>query len=359
MVFKNKTNIKHLHSIVFSLIFLLLVSFLFFVVESLQIASETNENTFSYTVKIRRSIEEIDKVFERAEVNVNILADTIANTYDINKQNDKAYNFKYIKETDGLVKSVLGNSPGVYGTWFQLNADLPFSASAYNWYGFRNEQFIDLKSQFEGDASIARKITPEDDPYYFGAINDQKATWSDIYKDADSNIDMMTISQPVYKNGTLVGVVGIDISVDNLKQALRNMQSVFSSSEIFLTDKKNNIILSQLLYDSRVAGKKYPFLALFKEDRNEEGMVQYYENGIKKTAILLALSNKDNLIITFEDRAIFVGFSHLFNTIYFIFTIMLALVVMAFFVDFNITSRKKIKEAPPQIVSEESDSNQF
>lgn len=335
MEFKSKTEIKSHHIILFSLLSLILVGFLLFIIESIQVTSSTNKNTFTYTIKIRDSIKEIDKVFNHAEVNVNILTDSIANSYDINKQNNKQYNMVYIKGIGGLVKSVLANSPGVNGAWFQLNADLPFSANAYNWYGFRDDQFIDLKSQFEEDPSTSRQITPEEDPYYFGALNNQKTTWSDIYTDPDSKVKMITISQPVYINGALVGVGGLDISVDNLKQILINMQSIFPNSELFLTDKDNKILLSQLLNDTKDEDKKEPFEDLLRQNQNRDEMIEYEDNGVDKTAIVLALSNKYNLVITFEDKSILVGFNNLLNTIYFIFIILFVLILMAFFVDFK------------------------
>ncbi len=41
------------------------------------------------------------------------------------------------------------------------------------------------------------------------------------YTDADTKDAMMTISAPIYKEGIIVGVVGIDISINNLQQVLK------------------------------------------------------------------------------------------------------------------------------------------
>ena len=310
------------------LVILLIIGLVSFVFESINIAASINKNTFTYMVKARGTLEEIDKIFERAEVNVNVLSDTISNTYDINRQRDKGYNFRYIKQINGLVKAVLANAPGVDGAWFQLNADLPYSASAYNWYEFRDNQVFNLNEQFEDGPDNNRPITKENDPYYFEAIENQKTTWSELYTDADTKSTMITVSRPVYEDGVLIGVAGIDISTDNMQQALLNMQAVFYDSDLFLLNDKNDVMLSQLLDNSNSDLENSKVLKLIKNNQCNDGIVEYFENGKKKTAIMLALSNKYNIAITFTDSDIFEGVNQLFNTIYFILIISLALILV-------------------------------
>lgn len=294
---------------------------MFLITESTDIASKTSKNIFTYTIKVRNSVDDLNKIFERAEVNVNVFVDSIFNSYDTNKQQDEKYNLQYTQSVDGLVKSILSNSPGVDGAWFQINADLPFSIHAYNWYQFKDEQFINVKDQFNEDGSADRKITPESDPYYFDAINNQKTTWSDIYVDPDTKTAMMTVSSPINKEGKLIGVVGIDISTDNLKQALIDMQSSLGNSELLLLDKNDNLILSRLPDGSELTKGKPEFLELFKQNKNEP--VEYSENTVKKIAILLTLSNDYKIVIAVEERDIFKGLNRIINTIYILITLLI------------------------------------
>lgn len=322
-----KISYKYLLCVISALV--LLAGLFFYINNIINFASEENQYIFSYTVKVRDSIEELDKIFERAEVNVNVMGDSISNSYNSSKQQNEAYNLSFIEGINGLIKSVLSNSPGVDGAWFQLNADLPFSAYAYNWYEFKDNQFIDVKDQFEGTPSKDRKITPEDDPYYFEAINSQKPVWSSIYTDADTKDSMMTISSPIYKDGKLVGVVGIDISVDNLQQQLKNMQSILGKSELYLLDKENNVILSQLASNSNITKVDFPFLSLF--NKNKTGPVEYYQNMTKKTAIKLTLSNDYKIIIAIKNKILFSDAKQIANLINILF-ILLVLAVAALFV---------------------------
>lgn len=320
MLFNKFKNINRKYLLGPLLTLFIFISLLFCIISSVNSVSRENQDVFAYTVKVRDTVEALDKVFERAELNVNVMSDSIANSYNVSKQKDKAYNLRFIEDTNGLVKSVLSNSPNVDGSWFQLNADLPFSTYAYNWYEFKENQFIDVKDQFQGASSTDRRINPDDDPYYFNAIFSQKTVWSDIYKDADTQDSMMTVSSPIYKDDTLIGVVGIDISTDSLQEILKNMQLVLGDSELYLLDKNSKVILSQLPFNSKSPKDDYPFIKLFRG--NEEGPIEYSDSLTKKTAIMLPLSNDYKIFIAMDNKTLFDGTNQLIYIIWGLFCLL-------------------------------------
>lgn len=352
-MFKNIkiTNYKYILWIVFALI--ILTTLLVFIVNCIGITSVSDKDIFSYSVKVRNSTEYLDKIFERAEVNVNVMTDSIAGIYDTNKQKDKNYNLNFTKNVDGLVKAALLNSPNVDGAWFQLNADLPFSVQAYNWYEFKDDQFVNIKEQFDDAHSPDRKITPADDPYYFDAIDNQELTWSAIYTDADTNDSMITISEPIYKNGILIGVVGMDISLINLQEALKNMQFVLSNSDLYLLDKNNNLILSQLTQDKNLNKNDCKFLSLFKENKIEP--IEYYDHLTKKIAIMLVLSNDYKLVISMDNKILFKGTSQLIRIIYAMFALLIITTVIAFVEYFKLI---KLNQPNANVDNSQEDENQ-
>lgn len=306
----------------FALIIFILVLFawlLSFVVGSLNRIAVTNQNNFAYTIKVKNAYEEIDKVFERSELSANILVDSIATSYDVDRRLDKSYNLNYIKNIDHLVKSVLANSPGISGCWFQINADLPFSVHAFNWYEFRDDQFINLRNE-ASESAIDRQITPDNDPYYFNAIENGKLTWSDLYTDFDTKEQMVTISTPIYKDGVLIGVVGIDISTVNLQNILGDMQTIIGDSEIYLLDKKNKIILAKSYDDVNITDVNQKVIDLFGNFSN--GPVQYSDKSVQKTAIKLDLSNGYKTVIAINNRILFYGFSTVYYLIYIFFALL-------------------------------------
>lgn len=339
-------NIKLINVVVASLIILLIFEGILFAIDSTKIVLETNKDNFAYTSKIRDTVEEIDKIVERAQVNVDVVADTLNVSYDTSKLHDEQYNKHYLKVFDPLVKAALINSPGVDGAWFQINADLVFHTKAYSWYILRNGKIINFKEEVDKTPDANRKLTPEDDPYYFEAVKNGKLVWSKIYTDVDTNTRMLTISEPVVKHDTLIGVVGIDISVESMQQALNNMQSVFLGSEVYLVDEKNQIILSQLIDNKKKVPTDY-FAKIFKDNLSDnQQMAEFFENGVHKTAIILSLSNKYHIILTFPNGVIFKGFDRLWGTMSFMFLILLTLSATA------LVSRNKIAAANKNVQNE-------
>ncbi|HNW26281.1 MAG TPA: response regulator, partial [Candidatus Gastranaerophilaceae bacterium] len=323
---------------------LFILGLFLFVKDSLQIVSETNRNNFEYTVKIRASISKIDKIIENSEVSLNIISDVIQRSYDINKLYDKNYNYEYIKQNDILTRCALKNSPGINGIWFQLNADVPFSSKIYNWHILKEGKIVNLRKFFEKESNNDRKINPEEDPYYFEAIKAKKTIWSDLYTDSDIKTQMITISKPIYKKNKLIGVIGIDISVFDFEQALKNMKASFEDSEAFLLDNNNKIILSS---DTKIPFKDFTFLKLNQYNSiNKEYMAEYSDEGTDKTAIIIPLSNKYKVIITFPHLSVFKGFDRLFRTVYFIFGVLIVLACMAFY------NRQKIIKVNKQLENE-------
>lgn len=340
-----KKNIKksHINIVLCVLSFLLLVGLLFVVKISLNIVSETSKNNLVYASKVRDTIEEIDKIVERAQVNLDVFSKYTSLSYNSNKLYDQDYNMEYLKTIDLLTNSILANSPGVDGAWFQVNVNVPFSNLAYSWYEFKNGKSVNLREQFTPSVN-ERKLNSKDDPYYFEAVKKKGTIWSKIYKDVDINQSMITIAEPIYKNNVLIGVAGIDISVNELEQVMGNMQKIFKGSEIFLLNENGNIILAKT-ENNHLVKNSYNFSSLLDE-RNKDKLIEYFNQGKSKTAILLELSNDYHLVITFPNLVIYKGFNQLFRTIYFIFGVLVVLTIAL------IINQNKISEANKNLAKE-------
>lgn len=326
---KKSQNFTYMSVALPILIFLLMMALLKLVVNSVNVVSQTNKDNFIYTVKMRNSIAEIDSIINRVGINLSSFVYAISQTYEDDKLYNLNYNVKYLRFMDVLVKSTLVNSPGVNGAWFQLNVDIPFSEDMYLWYGYKDGRLIRYK------IDKYRKLNPKEDSYYFETVANKKITWSDIYTDADNGVKMVSICMPIYKNDKLIGVAGIDISIENLQTALKNMQKVFDKSEVFLLNDKKQVILSQLAPGETDTNDAENFLPLFYSPRNifnqkQEKLVEYSDNGVSKTAIMLDLSNKYNVVLTFPNRDVFKGFNELFAAIYLVFLILAVLAIFAY-----------------------------
>lgn len=329
-ILKKVQKVDKINLMTILLVVLFLAALFSFAIKSSKIVYETNKNNFAYNMRVTNYFEALDEIFQRAEANIKIIADTTSDSYNIDKLYDEKYNMRYVDKMGALNEAILKDLPGGQGSWFQINNDLPFSPDCYNWYVKENGKVIDYRPTIEKAYPVARKLTPEDDPYYFGAVNAKKPFWSDIYVDVDNHISMISLSSPIYKNNKLIGVAGVDISMESLKQALKDIQSMFAGSEIFLLDNDRDMIIAQLS-PNRKSDKFDPnFLQLIMKDSNQNTPVEFVEGGIHKTAIVLKMENGYKAVISFPDKLAYKGFKQLFVSIYLMFGILIFLIWVAF-----------------------------
>lgn len=338
-------NIKYVEIALPILASILLIGIFLFISNSVHLVAESNKNNFTYNLKIRNATDKINKIIERAQVNVNILTNAGYNTYDINKQYDKKYNEEFIKRFNILIKSALMNTPGINGAWYQSNNDLPFANNLYCWYVYKNGQYVDMKDYFDKYSQSIRNINKDDDPYYFNAVENKALIWSEIYTDKDINVQMITVSEPIYKNGKLIGVVGLDVSLQNLQSAMTEIQKIFEKSDVLLINNKNEAVITQLRDKDRNLEINKNLLPLLKNTNGKSGdTIEYLEHGAKRVAVILKLACEEyRIAVSFPNNLLFKGFSKLFKMVYFNF---LLLIIMTIVILLNL---KQIKEINKEI----------
>lgn len=95
------------------------------------------------------------------------------------------------------------------------------------------------KLPFEVPKDLNAKLRP----WYIGAKNKKGLYLSEIYKDLNTKKNMITISYPVYKNGSLLGVLGFDIDLDALAKSL-NVYAIDKDIDFSIFDKNGVPIIS-------------------------------------------------------------------------------------------------------------------
>lgn len=66
--------------------------------------------------------------------------------------------------------------------------------------------------------------TNEDMLWYYGPIDAKGMYWTPLYVDSDLNIAMISCTYPLYVDGEIVGMVGVDINFSAFSEALDNMK---------------------------------------------------------------------------------------------------------------------------------------
>ncbi|WP_457753494.1 methyl-accepting chemotaxis protein [Thermococcus sp.] len=89
--------------------------------------------------------------------------------------------------------------------------------------------------------SLPSGYDPRIRPWYQAAKDAGKAVWTEPYKDAVTGKWMITYAIPIYKNGNLLGVVGIDIFIDTFFQEVSSLK-IGETGYAYIVDEKGFIV---------------------------------------------------------------------------------------------------------------------
>lgn len=91
-----------------------------------------------------------------------------------------------------------------------------------------------ISSIYFGDKYGNMFIYPEQDlpegydprvrPWYQEAVKAGKGLWSDPYQDASTGRWVITYAVPIYRNGELIGVIGLDVFIDTLVDTIKSVK---------------------------------------------------------------------------------------------------------------------------------------
>ncbi len=233
---KLQAKTKIISAIIIAAISFTLFLMFFFAAKSHKIILENTVSNIYSELTVHSSIYE---PFEIAENNTALLGDFVQNTFDLKKKDNIKYIWEYLSSLDPFIKALISKTETAQGVWFQVNPDFTDGTSKYcNWYVKRNGKIDRVIIQ------KARKLNPIEDYYYYAPLWSKKGVWTDIYIDADIKIPMITYSLPIYKDKTVIGVAGIDISLKQFNNLISDLKKKYKGSEIFILNNKYKFITS-------------------------------------------------------------------------------------------------------------------
>ena len=106
-------------------------------------------------------------------------------------------------------------------------------------FGFENKKFID-GARWIADASY----DPTARSWYTSAVKNKDLAISEIYLRSIDNVPVISLSYPVYENGVLRGVVGLDLPLGAMRDTIKSIK-FFETGKAFLIDKKGHFIVHE------------------------------------------------------------------------------------------------------------------
>lgn len=180
----------------------------------------------------------------KVENTSNELAEIVLGSIDISKVKDDNYLNNYGIGLGNIIKSLGDSNKGIVGLY--INFDPKFTSGSKNFdiaYGYdesKKEGIVAIDSYKLEDY----KEDNEDFGWYYKPIKAKKGVWSDIYEDSVSKENVISYTMPIYSNNELMGVCGIDISFENLKELILSTK-IYDTGNAFLLSEDYNFLVDK------------------------------------------------------------------------------------------------------------------
>ena len=148
---------------------------------------------------------------------------------------------------------------------------------------------------------------PRTRPWYLQAKKEKKTTWTDIYLFASRPGEGLTVSSPVFKNGTFFGAFGIDIVLTDLSKFIKKIQKITPNSYLFIVNKEGKLIASSgvssftdLTSDRKLNSPDSDLMTLIEQTLNE-----YKQKDVKKLLTFSYPYKNQTYMVTYVPSIIF------------------------------------------------------
>lgn len=185
---------------------------------------------------------ELDGLFSRIEQSVNTLATYTTETFpDLNSfQSDPEVVNEYTDYLQSFVINAANNTEGALAVYVRYNPDFTDPVSGLFW----SKTTLDgqLKELTPTDLSRYSLDDSNHVSWYYLPVKNNKATWLDPYMNKNINVEVVSYVVPLYAGHTIVGVVGMDINFDIIREKVDKIK-IYDSGYAFLTDENAKLMV--------------------------------------------------------------------------------------------------------------------
>lgn len=225
---------------------------------------------------------EMNAILSRIELSVKTLtAFTDEHLESVERlKSDDTYLEEFTQQLESVAVNAANNTEGAVAVYVRFNPDFTPPTSGLFW------SKTDLNGNFQQlTPTDFSKYSPSDTErvgWYYIPVKNGKATWLAPYSNENINVQMISYVIPIYKGNETVGVVGMDIDFNVLKDMVNEVR-IYKSGYAFLTDDKANVMCH----------KTYPFgVPVGSVDESLLPLVTELENGTSGSS-LFSYANND------------------------------------------------------------------
>lgn len=243
--------------------------------------------------------QELNNVLERIEQSVETLSVYAVDHLDsIEKlSSDASYLEQYNNELDALGLTLANETQGAVAVYARFSPDVVSG----------NEGFFKVKNMGTGEfedfeLTDILAYDPEDEErvgWYYLPVKAGKPVWMAPYYNKNIDVYMISYVIPIYKDNSLLGIVGMDIDFRYISKQIDSIR-IYETGGAFLIDENYNIVHSRHEEQGTLVKEFREGFERTKEDAvaNKDILYQYTDRGIKKKVAFRNLENGMYLVVT-------------------------------------------------------------
>ena len=191
----------------------------------------------------RESAESLNKSFSEAESWVNTLSTYYLEHLDSPQQlADEAFLSLYTKEAGSIAYSIVNNNPSITSAFFRLAPELTNPLAGF--FVSRSSETGEVTYMEPTDLSMFDASDFPNVGWYYVPLTLGEAVWLDPYLKPNSEQYILSYVKPLYIEDVFIGVVGIDLNYDKIRDELSSI-SLFESGYAILMDANETILFSE------------------------------------------------------------------------------------------------------------------
>ena len=241
----------------------------------------------------------LDRLFLSIEQSVKIVAHNALQRENLvdNLQNEELME-EYLRGMESTLLGTAGSTRGAVAVYLRFNPEIE-PADLGIFYS-KSEPNGDLQEQDTTDFS--RVLSGEENlEWYRETVAAGESVWLEPYYNGRIADQVISYVMPLYQNGTLVGIAGMDILFDDVVQEIKAMQ-IYDTGYAYLVDRNHDMVFHPLgetvcpIEHDHVQWEE--FVSGLDQDEQNESVFTYQYERQKMKMTYCNLKNGMRLIVT-------------------------------------------------------------
>lgn len=213
----------------------------------------------------------------------------------------------YLTGVEAVSGTIGANNANVLGYYYRINPEISDTVKGY-WYSKHNS--ITFKQQEPTDIMSYRVDDYAHVGWYYEAVDSGRPTWTEPYYNKNIEEDILSYLIPVYKAGTFVGVIGIDVSFESLVSEISDLE-VLDTGYAYLTDSMGKVVYHPLVDSDLLLSDVNSEIEATQYRTESNALISYKFNGVRRRAAWGTLTNGLRLVVSAPESEINAGWRSL------------------------------------------------